>query len=96
MNQVKVKVVHIVSLYKRQSDNEQVFQLKLKTMGTSDELGEVSGVHYYYKVTKPKVAVTQEVTIDLDRYNIVAEEFTPKDNDKAITLKYLIPKDITV
>ena len=94
MNKVKVKVCHVVELYKRRKDNEQVYQIKLQTPGLSDSIGVNDGKYYYYKVTNPKVKEGDEVTIDLDVYDTYVEEFTPKGEDKVIMLTYLKPKQV--
>ena len=88
---VKVTICHVIPVYK-QDDNEQVFQIKMKTEGVEDALGTTKGKHYYIKVTKPKVEEGDQVVIDLDNYDVVTEEFKPEGEDKIILLSYLVGK----
>ena len=92
MNKVKVEVLHVIEVYKRKSDGEQVYQLKLKAPGSNDVLGETAPKHYYIKVTNPKVKVGDTPTIDLDAYETYLDEWIPDGEDKVITLTYLKPK----
>ena len=92
MSQRTLTVIHVVELFV-DNDGNAVVQIKLQNkqsvtvaLGTS-----VSQETYYRKVTNPSVVVGQEVTIELDNYDVVVEEFEVED-EKIIKLKYLYNK----
>ena len=89
MNKIKVKVCHKIETYKQESDDRQVYQLKLQTQLTTDDLGETNGKYYYINVLEPKIDVDDVIEIDLDNYETYTKEFTPKGEEKIILLTYL-------
>ena len=85
-------VVHVKELFVN-DNGEAVFQIKLQNKQVvTDELGTSNSQETYYrKVTNPTVKAGQEVSIDVDNYDIVVEQFET-DDDKIIKLKYLYNK----
>ena len=88
MNKVQVKVCHVIENYK-QSDGQQVYQVKLQVQVTDDPIGDTKGKYYYMKVINPRVKVDDIVEIDLDNYKTYIDEWTPDGEDRAIRLTYL-------